>query len=246
MKKQSIAVIDSGVGGISVLLKLVKTFPHERFVYFGDNDNAPYGNLSRISLLNIALKNVDFILRYNVKAIVLACNTLSVNVFNAIKDYSGLPTFCVFPPVEKCLINKNKTLLLATERTAKNYIYSKSIDVVGLKDLAYIIEKNIFSLDKFAFSSYFDSILKINHKKGYYKNVILGCTHYNFIKNQIFIHFRPQNMLDGTENLILQMKKYYQIEESPVNNKGFKVLFVGQNAKINEYIYNVSGQDIEF
>ena len=102
MNNQSIAVIDSGFGGISVLHKLVEKFPNEHFIYFGDNDNAPYGNLSKTNLLRLVIKSIDFVKGYNVKGIVLACNTLSVNLFMEIKEYSGLPTFCTFPPVEKC------------------------------------------------------------------------------------------------------------------------------------------------
>ncbi len=246
MKKQRIAVIDSGFGGISVLKQLVKNFPHEQFVYFGDNDNAPYGNLSRLNLWRITINNIDMIKRYNVKAIVLACNTLSVNLFNQIKEFSSLPTFCIFPPVERCQIGGGRTLLLATERTARNYNVSPNFDLLGLKDLAFIIEKNIFNLNSFDFDTYFDNIDKFKQKKVFYENVILGCTHYNFIKNKILIHFRPQNLYDGTENLVKAMKKYCNIQKSSVKNKEFKVLFIGRNARLNEHIYNVSGQCMQF
>ncbi len=244
MKNQSIAVIDSGVGGISVLKKLVKTFPNEHFIYFGDNDNAPYGNLSRHNLLKIAIQSIDVIKKHRIKGIVLACNTLSVSLHNEIQEYSHLPTFCIFPPFEKCQTSKGKTLLLATERTAKNYIQSKNVDIVGLKDLALIIEKNIFNLNAFDFSDYFDKVIKIKEKKGYYQKVILGCTHYNFIKKQIIVHFQPPNLYDGTENLIKMMGRIYQSSKTLEINKRFNVLFIGKNAKLNEYIYNVSGHDV--
>ena len=160
MKNQSIAVIDSGIGGISVLKSLTLNFPAEHFIYFGDNDNAPYGNLSKLKLLQLAMQSIDFVKSYNVKAVVLACNTLSVNLFNEINEYSCLPTFCVFPPVEQCELSGQKTLLLATDRTAKNYKTSKYLDVVGLKDLASIIEKNVLNLDRFDFNEYFNFVVK--------------------------------------------------------------------------------------
>ena len=242
MNNQSIAVIDSGFGGISVLHELVKSFPTEHFIYFGDNDNAPYGNLSKHNLLRLVIKSIDLVKGYNPKGIVLACNTLSVNLFNQIKEYSGLPTFCTFPPVEKCKLENKNTLLLATERTAKNYSASNNLDVVGLKDLALIIERNILNLHNFNFSDYFATIDKANNLKGHYETVILGCTHYNFIKKQIFVHFRPQNFYSGTENLIKMMKKVYRQQKSLVKNNRFGTLFIGNNARLNEYIYNVCGQ----
>ncbi len=244
MKNYSIAVMDSGIGGISVLSKLVKIFPNEHFIYFGDNDNAPYGNLSNHNLLKLVIRNLDFIKQYKVKAIVLACNTLSVNLYFEIKEYSGLPVFCVIPPVEWCQINAGKTLLLATEKTAKKYSNSTIFDSVGLKDLAWLIEKNIFNIDTFDFKKYCSNVLKINVKKGYYRNVILGCTHYNFLKKQISIHFRPQNIYDGTENLIKQLKLFLSIQKTLEKNKAFDVLFVGKNAKFNNQIYNVCGQNL--
>ena len=242
MNNQSIAVIDSGFGGLSVLHNLVKNFPNEHFIYLGDNDNAPYGNLSKTNLLRLAIKSIDLVKGYNIKGIVLACNTLSVNLFMEIKEYSGLPTFCTFPPVEKCELENKSTLLLATERTAKNYKTLDNLKVVGLKDLALIIEKNILDLEEFNFSDYFATIEKENNLKGHYETVVLGCTHYNFVKNQIFVHFRPQNFYDGTENLINVMKKVFQTQKSLLNYNKFGTLFIGNNAKLNEYIYNVSGQ----
>jgi len=244
MKNQSIAVIDSGVGGITILNKLVKNFPNERFIYYGDNDNAPYGNLSKENLLRFAIKSIDVVKHYNIKAIVLACNTLSVNLFKDIKEYSSLPTFCIFPPVEFCKVSKEKTLLLATERTAKNYKSRENFDSVGLKDLALIIEKNIFNLDAFNFNEYLNYIIKTNNLKDYYDNVILGCTHYNFIKNKFFVHFRPQRFLDGTENLLKKLEEFCQISKTLVKYNEFTPLFIGKNASINKYIYNVSGQNI--
>ena len=79
MNNQYIAVIDSGIGGISVLRELIKSFPCEKFLYFGDNKNTPYGNKSKRDLLNLAIHNINILKSYPIKAIVLACNTLSVN-----------------------------------------------------------------------------------------------------------------------------------------------------------------------
>ena len=59
-----IAILDSGIGGVSVLLELIKLLPNERYLYFGDNHNAPYGNKSLSQLLRITEKNIDYIKQY--------------------------------------------------------------------------------------------------------------------------------------------------------------------------------------
>lgn len=245
MKSQFIAVIDSGIGGISVLTKLEKKFPNEQFLYFGDNDNAPYGNRSIQNLLSITLSNIDYILKYNVKAIVLACNTLSVNLRAEIEQYSSLPTFAIYPPVEQCMLENNRTLLLATNRTAKNYINTKKFYSVGLENLAERIEKNLHRLNSLTndelFNECFDN--KIINKKGYFDTIILGCTHYNFIKNQIFDHFQPRKIVDGRKNLILRLQKYLTNNKSLEKSKRNSTLFIGKNADKNFYFYNKSGQE---
>lgn len=243
MRSDFIAVMDSGIGGLSVLKLLKEKFPNEKFLYYGDNDNAPYGNKSKRELLAITIRNVDYIKSFGVKAIVLACNTLSVNLIQDVIDYSGLPVFGIFPPVESSLISGGKTLLLSTVRTAENYRGIKNVDAVGLPTLVDIIEQNVFDLDKVAFSNVLkDAIGEFVDKKGYYKTVILGCTHYEFIKNQISDHFCPQKIIGGQFFTVKKFCKFLENEKSLVNYRRNGVLFVGKNKELNENFWEKSGQ----
>ena len=210
---------------------------------FGDNNNSPYGNRSKKNLLSLAIHNIDILKAYPIKMIVLACNTLSVNLINEIKEYANLPVFGVFPPVEKCLLTKKKTLLLSTVKTSQNYKSNEMFESVGFFDLANEIEKNLFNIEKVNFlKSKTNSNLDLSKcKKGEFENVIIGCTHYNFIRNQILNHFQPQNLLDGTANLIGQMQKIIQSPKSLVKIKQKQTLFIGENAKINKIFYLKGG-----
>ena len=151
MSDQFIAVLDSGIGGVSVLKELVKKLPDKNFLYFGDNNNAPYGNKSVRRLFELTKKNLDYIKHYNIIALILGCNTLSVNLISEIANYCGLPTFGVFPPVEKFMMKKEKTLLLSTCATAEKFRGVKGVDVLGLKNLVKDIEYNALCLDKVDF-----------------------------------------------------------------------------------------------
>ena len=244
MNSGYIAVVDSGIGGISVLYELEKAFPFEQFLYFGDNQNAPYGNRSKQNLLSLVINNIDILKKYPIKMIVLACNTLSVNLIREIKEYSSLPVFGIFPPVERCLLSGKKTLLLSTVKTSKKYKSYNNFLSVGFYDLASEIENNLFCLNKVDFlTSKTNSNLDISKcKKGEFENVIIGCTHYNFIKTQILNHFQPQNLLDGTCNLINQMKQIVKEPKSSVKTSKNKAFFIGENAKINEIFYVKSGR----
>lgn len=243
-----IAVLDSGIGGISVLLELEKAFPYEKFLYFGDNLNSPYGNLNKQKLLSLTIHNINIIKRYQIKMIVLACNTLSVNLINEIKEYSALPVFGVFPPVESCIISGKNTILLSTVKTAENYKSRPNFESVGFINLAKEIEDNLFCLEKVNFlrSKTHGRLDLTKCNKHQFENVILGCTHYNFIKNKIYDHFQPQNLLDGTPNLIAQIKKIIQPKKSLVNICKNQTIFVGINAEINKTFYLKSGQQDKF
>lgn len=246
MNNGYIALIDSGIGGISLLLELIKLLPNERFLYFGDNKNAPYGNKNKRQLLDLTLSNIDYIKRYNVKVLVVACNTLSANFLEEIRVYSNLPTFGVFPPVEKAITMGGKTLLLATNLTSEKYRSYRNIEVVGLNDLANKIESNIFSIDNLTICDMFRQSGLID-KKSYYDTIILGCTHYFFVKNKIFDHFRPRKILMGETFASLRVKKYLESQKSLGKHYINSVLFIGENAIINERFYNLCGQkDINF
>ncbi len=238
MNKGYIALLDSGVGGISVLNQLVKILPNERYLYYGDNYNAPYGTKSIFTLKEITFKNIDYIKHYNIKLLIVACNTLSVNLLKDIAQYSGLTTFGVFPPIEKALIEGKKNLLIATERTAENYKGIKGLTAVGLKTLAKDIEENAFNLENLDLSNSLRNTTDLfSNEKGYYDNIILGCTHYYFVKNKIVDHFRPQKIIFGENFTAKAVKNYLKNTKSLVNNKENKLLFIGENAKNNRLFF---------
>ncbi len=251
MKEGYIAVLDSGIGGISVLKLLVNVMPYERYIYLGDNDNAPYGNLSNMQLSLLMSKNIDVLRNFPLKAIVLGCNTLSVRIREFICEYSGVKTFGVFPPVESVLNKDKKTLLLSTVKTAQiyNHIYKgiKNFTAIGLKNLASNIEKNCFNLNRVDLTEnlstenivvYGDYV----NSKSYYDNVILGCTHYFFIKNKIINHFCPQKIFSGEIFAVNALASFLKNQKSLANFRRNDIIFMGNNADKNKNIFEKGGQ----
>ena len=244
MKRGFIAVMDSGIGGLSLLRDLIKNFPNEDFLYFGDNENAPYGNKTNSELERITMQNIFYVMSYDVKAIVFACNTISVNVMNKIKQYIDVPIFGIFPPVESCVLSGKKTLLFCTDRTAEKYRGLKGVDVVGLPTIVKEIEKNALRL--FDFNA-IDVILRYHSgrfvkEKGYYDTIILGCTHFVFIKNQILDHFCPKKIVTGNEFTVNKISNYLENKKSLVKSKRFSTLFIGKYGGFNKMIFEKSGQ----
>jgi glutamate racemase len=234
MRKKTIAVLDSGVGGLSVLRKLEKNLSDTDFIYFGDNLNAPYGNKGLNQVWSLTLNNVSYIKTFNVDALVLGCNTLSVNFMNRIQDFFGAKTIGTFPPVEKCLIQDENTILLSTVSTAKKYIPSNNLWVLGLPNLAKDVESNLYSLSSIDLSSHFSNL---TYCKTGLDNVILGCTHYEFIKNKIFNHFQPKKIISGVDIAVENAKKYFQTSKSLEKQRQNEIIFVGKASDINKNFY---------
>lgn len=250
MREGYIAVLDSGVGGLSVLGEMIELMPNERYLYFGDNENAPYGNRTKMDLVSITLKNLDAIMRYKLKAIVVGCNTISTTILKLVADYSGVPTFGVFPPIEKAVKESNSVLLLSTVRTALEFKNTKNISILGLADLAKQIENNVGDLSKVDFAKSINNPNNVffsnsHNKNSRYDTVILGCTHYFFVKNKILDHFRPQNLISGTPFTAGAVFRYLKSVKSIEKNNRFSIKFIGNSAYFNEQFFKKSGQDIK-
>ena len=185
-----IGVIDSGVGGASILQALTVVMPQENFVFFADTFHAPYGNKTNKQVKQTVLAIVDFLVKKrNIKMLVVACNTASATSKSAILEkYPYLPCVFVEPPIKTALnCGKKNILVLATKRTLKDNkliaYYSKlskkmhyKLDKIFIKDLATAIDEN----DKNNIT-----ILLKNNIKQNYDAIVLGCTHYNFIKFEL-------------------------------------------------------------
>lgn len=261
MEEGYIAVIDSGIGGLSVLYELIKELPNEKFIYYGDNDNAPYGNRTTTNLLELTVNIINELSYYNLKAIVLGCNTLSVTVLQKIKYYfPNLKIFGVFPPVEILTLRKRKTLLLCTANTSRLYKNTNYLTVLPMQGLASDIEKNVFNLDLIDVENHvgeslnsfcknlttFDTTLttrkedfSFDHQKGRFKVIVLGCTHYFFIKNKIFNHFQPQLIVRGETFTAKKVKRELKELKSIVKFKGNKILFFGKNSSYNKKVFDL-------
>ena len=159
-----IAIIDSGIGGLSVLKQLIDKYKYGQYVYFADNKFMPYGNKSKDFVKNRILEIIEFLRKeYKVKKILIACNTASSCLYG-IKDKD----------VKILTFNKEKTYL-TTKLTKENL---KGYKVISSNNLANLIEKNINkpqNLDKIVKRTINDlELCKLS-------NLVLGCTHYELV-----------------------------------------------------------------
>ena len=193
-KNLPIAVVDSGVGGISVLAELVKALPHEDFLYFGDSANAPYGTKTRAEVLAITQSNLQMLMQRGIKAFVLACNTATSAAARILREeYPELPIIGVEPAVKPAaLLCENPTVLvMATALTLReekfNVLVSRFADrarVLPLPctGLVEMIEAGILEGEEL--DGYLQGLFA-PYKTEKIDAVVLGCTHYPLIRSTV-------------------------------------------------------------
>ena len=90
-RRCNIGIFDSGIGGVSVLKKIIKLLPNENIMYFGDTKNVPYGGRTKEEIQNLSRRIVEFLILNNCKAIVIACNTATIATLEMLKTQCSIP-----------------------------------------------------------------------------------------------------------------------------------------------------------
>ena len=191
--KNSIGLLDSGVGGLSVLAELYKLMPNKDYTFFGDTKNIPYGTKSKEEIFLYTKKILEFFISQNIKTAVFACNTTSAVAYDRLKEYFK-NKIKIYPLIQtvakdsiKNLEDKDTIAILATKATinSKKYEeeikkYNKNINVVGIDCTGFveIVENRLYN-DKNSLEL-IKSKLKIARQHNA-KRIVLGCTHYPYL-----------------------------------------------------------------
>lgn len=224
-KNAPIGIFDSGIGGLTVARAVNQILPHERLIYFGDTAHLPYGEKSSAAIQAYSVKIADVLISEGCKAIVIACNSASAVAFDLVKEYAASKSKVINvidPMVDHVIANfQGKHVgLIGTRRTVQSNTY---VEKIHAKDpqfklsslttalLVPMIEegfiKNQISHD--IISNYLDddSIRGINA-------LILGCTHYPLIKNEIELHFKNKvKALDSSEIVARNLQQYLIVND---------------------------------
>ena len=125
MDERAIGVYDSGIGGTTVFKDLEKLLPNENYIYFGDTKNLPYGTKTKSELLKISGSIFDYFKERNVKAVIMACNTTSSNVYDEMKEKYDFELYPIIQVSAKCIAPRyrGKIGVLATIATINSNKY---------------------------------------------------------------------------------------------------------------------------
>lgn len=209
MDTRPIGMFDSGCGGLTVLKEYIKKLPNEDFIYYGDTAHLPYGDKSKEKIIEYSEKIVDFLMNQEVKMIVIACGTASASAYEDLKEkYPNIPIKNIIEPTAKLLTDENIGVI-ATKTTIRSKAWENSIlkyhPSAKIKSLACPLLVPLIE-EGFTNHSATDLILK-DYLRAFFEredilekpsisSLILGCTHYPILKNQI------QEILGNTVNVI--------------------------------------------
>ena len=195
LKEQPIGIFDSGVGGLTVAHAIKQILPNENLIYFGDTAHLPYGDKSAEAIKSYSRKITEFLLEHDAKVILIACNSASASAFGALKEEFGNKTLIidVIDPVVDYMGTRDfkKIGVIGTKRTISSGMYETKLkekapgtSVISLATplLVPMIEEG------FIFDDISNAIIRAylsNPSLEGIQALILGCTHYPIIKNQI-------------------------------------------------------------
>lgn len=206
--KSPIGVIDSGVGGLTVLRCLQKNLPHENFLYLGDTARTPYGTRSRAELVKMVAEMTAWLSARHIKQLVVACNTITVLGLDVIKGNHSFQIVGTSKGAKLALAHsKNKRIgVFATDFTVSTQAHKKAIQAVdptaqvfaqGCTRFVPLIEHECFG------SAALDSAIKeyaAPLKAQHIDTLLLSCTHYPFVKSEVEKVFGPEvTVLDPAE-----------------------------------------------
>lgn len=226
-KTSPIGIIDSGVGGFSVARKIQKVLPHENLIYFGDSANVPYGNHTSDEILSMTRYMLRFMEQRQVKALLVACNTISCLIDRYRNDMS-CPVFSVVQAgadavaeLELDQVGVISTCFTANSRCYPDLIGKQSpktrVFSYGSPDLANVVERHLCDPEG---QKIIDDSIRANMGRllamGDIRDCVLGCTHFPLLEEHFRRLFPEVALIDPAEQMTKTVRDY--LEQSGLAN----------------------------
>lgn len=207
-KTPTVLVFDSGIGGLSIYNEIYNKIPYLRYIYVFDNEMFPYGDKSSEFLIKRVSHIIDTIIEsYSIDLAVIACNTASTICLPSLRSKFSFPIVGVVPAIKPAsIITKNKCIgLLATKATIKRAYTSNliqefapdcNVKLLGLSELAHIAENKLqgIAVDMQQLERLMQPWLNLPVIPD---TIVLGCTHYPFIKDELKLLFTNTTFIDS-------------------------------------------------
>ncbi len=244
MDQRAIGVFDSGLGGLTAARVLEETLPFENLIYFGDTANMPYGPRDREDIIRLAVQNAEFLLKSDVKAILVACGTVSSNALDMLRERFDVPFFGV---IEAAAISASEATetgrvgVIATEASIRSGAYRRALEAQdkGLRifespcsSFVPLVESGHFSPKDALVKAAVEDELRELKRLGV-DTLILGCTHFPLLGEAIADYMGADvHLISCGGEAALALGEYLHGENmlNPAREKGFRRWFTSGDA----------------
>lgn len=258
MNKNPIGIFDSGIGGTSIFKELEALMPYEDMIYLADSKNAPYGDRTSQEIIDLSIKNVEFLLKKKCKLIVVACNTATTNAITVLRKKFDIPFIGIEPAIKPAaLSSKTKAVgILATKGTLSSSLFHETtkLHAHGIKVIEQIGEGLVPLIEsgkleskemRSLLESYIDPMIKAN-----IDYLVLGCTHYPYLIPQL-LRMLPNDVKIIDSGLAVARQTQHILEKNKLSNsqnhKGTSIFYSNGTIEILESIlgssYKVEWED---
>ena len=215
MSKQSIGIFDSGIGGTSIWKEIHALLPYENTIYLADSKNAPYGPKGKDAIIDLSIKNTEYLLSKNCKLIVVACNTATTNAIDYLRATYSVPFIGIEPAIKPAALQTKTDAIgiLATKGTLTSELFSKTtnlfasnikvVEQIGDGIVELIESGNLYSEEmKSLLKVYLEPMIKAD-----IDYLVLGCTHYPYLI-PLLLEILPKHVkiIDSSEAVARQTK----------------------------------------
>lgn len=258
MKNHPIGMFDSGVGGTSIWKEIRELLPEEHTIYLADSKNAPYGEKSEQEILELSIKNTDFLLERECKLIVVACNTATTNAIDYLRENYDIPFIGIEPAIKPAaLMSESKTVgVLATKGTLSSSLFHSTSEnhASGIRiieregtGLVRLIESGKAESDasKELLAIYLAPMLEagIDH-------LVLGCTHYPYLI-PVLKEILPADVkiIDSGEAVARQTKAVLVANDllNPSGEKGNIKFYTNSNVSVlQDFLSEVDAAEVSY
>lgn len=241
MDRRPIGVFDSGLGGLTAAGELARLMPKENIIYFGDTGRVPYGGRSRETILKYARQDIAFLKTFGLKAIVVACGTVSTVALDTLVEENAIPVVGVVEPagLAAAAVSRNgKVGLIGTMASVRSGAYEKVIASVrpeievfpeACPLLVPLVENGRINEGDVVIETVVSEYLEPMQKAGV-DTLVLGCTHYPLLKGIIGKQMgEGVTLIDTGEQCAIQVAKLLKKQDllaPPEREKGRRQYYV--------------------
>lgn len=227
-----IGVFDSGIGGLTVAKEIMESLPNELIVYFGDTAHVPYGSRSKRQITQYVLSDVKFLSRFEIKAVVIACNTADSVAREAVEEaYPHLPVFGVVAPASRMAATQSKNGkigVIATKATVASKAYDRAIAKINPQAqvisqacplLVPLVENGRFQagdpVTQLVVREYLDPMVDQG-----IDTLILGCTHYPLLMDIIQENYPDLQLISSSGAAAQALRESLEKDDMLSNETG--------------------------